>query len=560
MASRVPTSSETIESSLAPIAPTVALTPRPDIFLSQHTYAHHILNTSPLPSLYEAFAIIDGDECRRRLIQASPGISYGPTLIADQMSFAASSGSELRGKSSKCKGKGPPRTTTVAETSPGHVPDLSYIQSQFGLLQSYLGSLLQQQLLGSTATLTTSTPTAFHAKTSNPNWVLNSGAMTSTPSFPSSNAVTIPANLDGLPHPIPLFEAPQVAAMQEEMDALEQNSTWELVPLPPEAKPFGNKWIFNVKFQADGSIERYKLRLVAKDFTQIQAKIIMPHLLMVQPLQWCDYIYRALGQSFDVKDLGLLSTFLALRLHALAMESTYHSKNASAYQHIVGCLIYLTNTHIYLTNTHPDIAFVVSVVSQIMHIPRTSHLDDVHHILRYLKTYPGLGLFYTVKVQDEVSCFTDADYARSKSDRCSTSVLCTFYGSHLLSWKSKKQAVVSHSSAEVENRVMAQGTCELLWLRSFMIELGFPMTAPSTLFCDNKSAIILDFDSFLHERTKHIEVDVHFIRERVRSRVITLSFVTSADQTANMFTKLVGPSLLKSSPIKLGLVDIFAPA
>ena len=156
----------------------------------------------------------------------------------------------------------------------------------------------------------------------------------------------------------------------------------------------------------------------------------------------------------------------------LFTESGELLSDASAYQRIVGCLI-------YLTNTRPDIAFVVSVVSQFMHIPCTSHLD-VHHILRYLKTCPGLGLFYTVKAQDEVSCFTYADYARLKSDRHSTSVLCTFYGSHLLSWKSKKQVVVSRSLAEVEYRAMAQGTCELLWLRSFMTELDFPMTSPST--------------------------------------------------------------------------------
>ena len=118
---------------------------------------------------------------------------------------------------------------------------------------------------------------------------------------------------------------------------------------------------------------------------------------------------------------------------------------------------------------------------------------------------------------------------------------------------------MSRSSAEAEYRAMAQGTYELLWFRSFMTELGFPMTAPSTLFCDNKSAIMLASDSVLHERTKHIEVDVHFIREKVRSRMITPSFVTSADQTADMFTKPVGPSLLKSSLIKLGLIDIFAP-
>ena len=107
---------------------------------------------------------------------------------------------------------------------------------------------------------------------------------------------------------------------------------------------------------------------------------------------------------------------------------------------------------------------------------------------------------------------------------------------------------------------MAQGTCEILWLRSILQELGFPVSEPSTLFCDNKSAIMLASDSVLHERTKHIEVDIHFIREKVRSGIVSPYFVPSSDQTADVFTKSVGPSLLKSSIVKLGLVNAFAPA
>ncbi|GFY85359.1 plant neutral invertase family protein [Actinidia rufa] len=103
-----------------------------------------------------------------------------------------------------------PRTATVADTSPGPVPDLSHIQSQLGILQSQLGYLLQQQPSGSIATLATGTPIAFHAKTSHPTWVLDSGAndhMTGTLSLSGSDATTIHANLDGLPHPIPLFDS-----------------------------------------------------------------------------------------------------------------------------------------------------------------------------------------------------------------------------------------------------------------------------------------------------------------------------------------------------------------
>ena len=81
--------------------------------------------------------------------------------------------------------------------------------------------------------------------------------------------------------------------------------------------------------------------------------------------------------------------------------------DASVYQRLISRLIYLTNTHL-------DIIFAVSVVRQFMHAPCTSHVDVVHHILRYLKTCPSLRLFYNAKAQDEVSCFTDSDYAGSE--------------------------------------------------------------------------------------------------------------------------------------------------
>ena len=186
-------------------------------------------------------------------------------------------------------------------------------------------------------------------------------------------------------------------------------------------------------------------------------------------------------------------------------------------------------------------------------------IRTVHHILKYVKTSPGLGLFYFAGHQSGLSCFTDADYAGSQIDRCSTTGLNTFYENHLISWKSKKQTVVSRSFAEAEYRAMAQATCEILWLRSICNELGFMKTDSSQLFCDNKSAIMLDSDSVLHERSKHIEVDIHFIREKVWSGIIIPSFVPSSEQTADVFTKPVGPSLLQSSIVKLGLIDIFAP-
>ena len=187
------------------------------------------------------------------------------------------------------------------------------------------------------------------------------------------------------------------------------------------------------------------------------------------------------------------------------------------------------------------------------------HLDAVYHILRYLKSYPGLGLYYTSGPQHGLSGYTDANYAENLTDRRSTSDFYMFHGDHLISWKSKKQVVVSKSSVKSEYRAMAQGACEILWLKSLMGEMGFPSKELSTIFCDNKSAICLASDSVLHERTKHIEVDIHFIQQKIRCGIISTSYISLSYQKADFLTKFVGPTLLKSSIGKLGLLDIFAP-
>ena len=128
-----------------------------------------------------------------------------------------------------------------------------------------------------------------------------------------------------------------------------------------------------------------------------------------------------------------------------------------------------------------------------------------------------------------IKTLANTDYAGSQTDRRFTTGLNTFYENHLISWKSKKQTVVSRSSAEAEYRAMAQGICEILWLRSIFNELGFMETNSSQLFCDNKSAIMFALDSVLHKRSKHIEVDINFIQEKVRSGIIISSFVPSSE-------------------------------
>lgn len=144
--------------------------------------------------------------------------------------------------------------------------------------------------------------------------------------------------------------------------------------------------------------------------------------------------------------------------HRLENDEEGATTDKGQYQRLVGKLI-------YLAHTRPDIAYVVSVVSQFMHNPKDSHLQAVYRLLRYLKSTPGKGILYKNHGNLNLECYRDADYAGALTDRRSTSGYCTLLGGNLVTWRSKKQSIVSRSSAEAEFRSMALGICELLWMK-----------------------------------------------------------------------------------------------
>ncbi|RVW98382.1 Retrovirus-related Pol polyprotein from transposon RE2 [Vitis vinifera] len=214
----------------------------------------------------------------------------------------------------------------------------------------------------------------------------------------------------------------------------------------------------------------------------------------------------------------------------------------------------------YLTITRPDISFPVSVVSQFLQSPCDSHWDAVIRILRYIKSTPGQGVLYENRGHTQVVGYTDADWAGSPTDRRSTSGYCVFIGGNLISWKSKKQDVVARSSAEAEYRAMALATCELIWLRHLLQELRFGKDEQMKLICDNQAALHIASNPVFHERTKHIEVDCHFIREKIASGCVATSFINSNDQLADIFTKSLRGPRIKYICNKLGAYDVYAPA
>uniref|UniRef100_A0A2N9EKK0 Integrase catalytic domain-containing protein n=1 Tax=Fagus sylvatica TaxID=28930 RepID=A0A2N9EKK0_FAGSY len=497
----------------------------------------------------------------------------------------------------------------------------------------------------------------------------------------------------------------QWKAMEEEMHALELNHTWDLIPKPAGTSIVGCRWVFTVKQNPDGTVDRLKARLVAKGFTQtyglnytetfspvaklnsiriiisLAANLDWPlhqldvknaflhgdltetvymtqppgfestgecvcHLkksiygLKQSPRAWFDKFSKAvvshgmtrsqadhsvffkktrtgivilvvyvddivitgsdkegiqilinhLSSSFLTKDLGKLRYFLGIEvtrskagislsqrkytLDILQDTSYLGSKpvatpmepnlklmpdkgdfvdDPDTYRRLVGKLI-------YLTITWPDISYAVSIVSQFMTNPRVPHMNAVIRILKYLKNAPGRGLFYRSSGHLRIEGYTDADWAGSPSDRKSTTGYCTFIGGNLVTWRSKKQSVVARSSAEAEYRAMAHTTCELTWLRTVLQEFGLLTQGPTPLYCDNQAAIHIASNPVFHERTKHIEVDCHFVRSKVESKDIITPFVPSGSQLADIFTKALPKNVIDSICSKLGVIDIYSPA
>jgi histone deacetylase 1/2 len=281
-------------------------------------------------------------------------------------------------------------------------------------------------------------------------------------------------------------------------------------------------------------------------------------------------LIQKLHSEFALKDLGKLDYFLGIEVHhsnsgsLLLTQTKYirdlltkanmatansiaspmasstkltkfgsnHVSDPTFFRSIVGGLQ-------YVTVTRPEISYSVNKVCQFLSSPLEDHWKAVKRILRYLQGTLHHGLLIQpapLNTPLTLTGFCDADWASDPDDRRSTSGACIFLGPNLVSWWAKKQTLVARSSAEAEYRSLALVSAEILWMQSLLKELRIPIKVPQIL-CDNLSAVSLAHNPVLHSRTKHMELDIFFVREKVINKSLIVTHVPAQDQWADVLTK-----------------------
>jgi hypothetical protein len=483
-------------------------------------------------------------------------------------------------------------------------------------------------------------------------------------------------------------------AIESEYASLLKNDTWTLTPLPPNRKAIGNKWIFKIKHNADGSIQRYKARLVVKGFLQTQgvdfnetfapvvkftsircllaigtildleihqmdvktaflngeleeeiymqqpeglekgssnklvcklnkaiyglkqaprawyqkinayllksgfsrtntdhsvyilnskeSKVIISIyvddlLLLSNNLSKLEEVKRELANAFDMKDLGQVHYLLGIQItrnrqtrttqlsqtkylqgilerfsmqdcKPLSTPQDVNSKLSKAmepltkeevesmvkipYQSAVGSLMYA------MVATRPDIAVAVGVVSQFMNNPGQQHWTAVKRIFRYLKGSMDFCLELSgnnklVKLEG----YCDADWAGNVDNRRSTTGYTFTLAGASISWKSRHQPTVALSTTEAEYMAATEATKEAVWLRAFLDNLGYKQLNPTSILDDNQSCISLTKNPTYHARTKHIDIQHHFVREKVEANEVIFQFCGTDKMVADILTK-----------------------
>uniref|UniRef100_A0A2N9GY50 Reverse transcriptase Ty1/copia-type domain-containing protein n=1 Tax=Fagus sylvatica TaxID=28930 RepID=A0A2N9GY50_FAGSY len=274
-----------------------------------------------------------------------------------------------------------------------------------------------------------------------------------------------------------------MTVMQEEMSSMDKNNVWELVDLLLGRKTIGNKWVLKVKRKADGSIDRYKLRLVAKGYTHQEG---------------IDY-EDTFSPVMRFSSIRLILSIVAkLDLELFQMDVTTAFLNGELYEEI------------YMAQS------AVDMVSRYQSNPRLAHWRVVKKILQYLRGTIDHALCY-LGGDLRLIGYSDADWASDKDECKSTSGYAFILGGRAVSWCSKKQSCITLSTMESEYVACSAIVQEAVWLRRFLQRLGVTAHAEDAVLLYSNSTLALAYakDPKYHGKAKHIELRYHYIRDMV---------------------------------------------
>jgi hypothetical protein len=263
-------------------------------------------------------------------------------------------------------------------------------------------------------------------------------------------------------------------------------------------------------------------------------EVIRDRLRRTLQLSQTAYLNKVLD-DFGMQDCASVKTPMETSLRLMPAGTEYQAEASlrRAYQSAVGSLMYA------MLGTRPDLAYAVSVVSRFASNPTEAHMNAVKRIFRYIKGTVGFGLIFRGTI-GPLTGYTDSDWAGDADTRRSTSGYVFHIGSAAISWSSKRQPTVSLSSCEAEYIGQTNATKEAIWLRGFLRQIHPDLDqgpGATIIYGDNQGAIALAKNPQFHARTKHIDIQHHFVREKVAEGHVDLQYISTSEQVADGLTK-----------------------
>ncbi|GKA42451.1 putative ribonuclease H-like domain-containing protein [Tanacetum coccineum] len=350
--------------------------------------------------------------------------------------------------------------------------------------------------------------------------------------------------------PKKIFEALKddnwVEAMQEELLQFRLQHVWILVDLPHGAKaPRAWYATFSTFLEEHG----YRRGTIDKTlFIKKDKKDIMLVQVYVDDIifgstrkSWCDEFEALMKGRFQMSSMGELIFFLGLQVKqktdGLFISQDKYVADLLKKFDLASLKTAITPMETKMALTKDEEADDVDVT------PKTSHLNAVKRIFKYLKGKPNLGLWYPRESPFDLEAYSDSDYAGANLDRKSTTGGCQFLGRRLISWQCKKQTIVATSTTEAEYVAAASCYGQVLWIQNQMLDYGFNFMN-TKIHIDNESTICIVKNLVYHSKTKHIEIRHHFIRDSYEKKLIRVEKIHTDFNVADLLTKAFdGPRL-----------------